>query len=212
MFVVGCLLFVVCCLLLVVCWLFPKQRLRWRVLYNASRLVRGLRPPKSVARPLPPDQTCSNAIKAFVFLIQGSNNTVKLMVSATTVGGQRNFLVSNSQFPIPHSHPISQFQRSLEKPLFRVPCRQGVILIYIYIYIYIYHNYNRHNNDDNITPWRQGTLNNGFSGDRWNWEIGWEWGIGNWKLGNCVGPRPRLLKPLVLLCFWSLGSKNHWFL
>ena len=28
----------------------------------------------------------------------------------------------------------------------------------------------------------------------------------------CVGPRPRLLKPLVLLCFWSLGIKNQWLL
>ena len=128
--------------------------------------------------------------KTIVFLMQGSKNTVKLLVSATLVGGQRKkrnktqrffdamlqqhnknngfinlrrgatqqteykyclflhfshspfpiptnskFPVSNSQFPIPSSPFPSNFQApwSLEKQLFRVPCRQGVILISIII-------------------------------------------------------------------------------
>ena len=68
----------------------------------------------------------------------------------------------------------------------------------------------------------------------WSLEIGWEWGAGNWELetGNwkfgigrnwewgmgkmqcvfCVAPRSRLLKPLVLLCFWSRASKKVVFI
>ena len=56
-----------------------------------------------------------------------------------------------------------------------------------------------------------------------NWELGignWELETGNWELGNGkweletgnVAFRPRLLKPLVLLCRWSLGFQKHLFL
>ena len=54
---------------------------------------------------LPPDQSCSNLIKTNAFLIQGPKSTVKVMVSATTVGGQQ---LEPELEPEPEPEPASQ--------------------------------------------------------------------------------------------------------
>ena len=65
---------------------------------------------KTMACALPPDQSCPNIIKSIAFLIQGSKNTVKHVVSAATVGGQQSELEPEPETepePEPASQPVA---------------------------------------------------------------------------------------------------------
>ena len=66
-----------------------------------------------------PDHSCSNAIKTNGFLIQCSKNTVKLMVWATLVGGQRKKHNKTTRFGIA---PQQQVLKRYKNQWFFEPC------------------------------------------------------------------------------------------
>ena len=134
--------------------------LLWVSASNPADLVAGPVGPHCL--PLAPGQSCSKRYKnrclfapwlqkqckTTVFSCLGSKNAVKLMVSATLLGGQR------------------------EKP-----SKTNVFLM------------QGSKNTIKLHPGVEGPLNN--------------------EVLRGVVSRTRLLKPLVLLCFWSIASKKH---